>query len=66
MAEKETLKPCPKCGRAVRIRQEWHYNQTRLAIHCKCGRHAATAWTWRGDPMIPRELLVDRWNREAR
>lgn len=59
------LKPCPTCGRAVKIRPEWHYNKTRLAIHCKCGRHAATEWTWRGEPLPPREELAERWNREA-
>lgn len=62
----ERLASCHKCGRNVKIRQEWHFNKTRLAIHCKCGNHLATDWTWRGDPMVPREYLVDRWNEEAR
>ena len=28
----EALKPCHKCGRNVKIRQEWRFNKTRLAI----------------------------------
>jgi hypothetical protein len=63
MAEKEALKPCPTCGRAVKIRQEWHYNKTRLAIHCKCGHHVATEWSYRGEPLTKtREEFSAAWN----
>lgn len=63
MAEKEALKPCPTCGRAVKIRQEWHYNKTRLTIHCKCGHHVATEWSYRGEPLAQtREEFSAAWN----
>jgi len=57
------LKPCHKCGRNVKIRQEWHYNKTRLAIHCKCGNHLATYWVYRGEPLpVSREDFASIWN----
>lgn len=63
MAEKEALKPCPKCGRKVKIKEDWHFNQHRYLIHCVCGAHLATKYGYRGEP-IPesRESLARRWN----
>ena len=63
MAEKEALKPCPKCGRAVRIKEDWHYNQHRYLIHCRCGVHVATDYAYRGEPIIlTREEMATCWN----
>lgn len=63
MAEKEALKPCHKCGRNVKIRQEWHFNKTRLAIDCKCGNHLTTDWVYRGEPLpVSREHFAISWN----
>lgn len=57
------LVPCHKCGRNVKIRQEWHFNQTRLAIHCKCGNHLATDWVYRGEPLpVSRDYFASIWN----
>ena len=56
----EELRPCT-CGKAVKIRQEWHYNKTRLTIHCKCGNHMATDWVYKGEP-LNREEIRRRWN----
>ena len=52
---------CPKCGRAVKVRQMWHYNQTRMEIHCKCGKHLASDWVYRGEPLPTKEEMEKRW-----
>ena len=54
---------CPKCGRAVKVRQEWKYNRTWLFIHCKCGRHRKSEQKWRGESLEGlRERLIEEWN----
>lgn len=59
----EKLVPCHKCGRNVKIRQEWHFNKTRLAIDCKCGNHLVTDWVYRGEvPPVNQEGLAHVWN----
>ena len=57
------LKPCPNCGRKVKVRQMWHYKvQTWLEIHCVCGAHMKSDPVHRGNPLPSREELVERWN----
>ena len=57
------LKPCHKCRRNVKIRQEWHFNKTRLSIDCKCGNHLATDWVYKGEPLpLSREDFTILWN----
>lgn len=52
---------CPKCNRDVKVKQTWHFNQTRMEIHCKCGRHVASEWVCRGNPLPTREEMERRW-----
>ena len=53
---------CPNCGRMVEPKQMWRYNQTRVEMHCKCGRHLAGKWTWRGEPLdLTKEEVMERW-----
>ena len=57
------LKPCPSCGRKVKIRQMWHFKrQTWLEIHCACGQHMRTERVYHGEPLPSREELIARWN----
>ena len=57
------LKPCPKCGRKVKVWQQWHYGKlTWLEIHCACGQHMKSGKVYRGEPLPSREELIDRWN----
>lgn len=54
--------PCPQCGRTVEAKQARHYNQTRVEMHCKCGRHVAGRWTYRGEPLdMTKEEVREKW-----
>lgn len=56
---------CPDCGRAVKIRQQWHYNRTWFYIHCKCGRHRKSEQRWRGESTEGlKENLINSWENE--
>lgn len=52
---------CPNCNRDVKVKQKWHFNQTRMEIHCKCGRHVASEWVYRGEALPTREEMKRRW-----
>ena len=54
---------CPKCGQAVKVRQEWKYNRTWYYIHCKrCGRHRKSEQRWRGENTDGlKEKLIQTW-----
>ena len=57
------LKNCPKCGKAVTIRQQWKYNRTWFYIHCKCGMHMKSDLKYRGeDTTGMKEILEKKWN----
>jgi Zn ribbon nucleic-acid-binding protein len=60
--KKKVKAECPDCGRMVEAKQMWRFNQTRVEMHCVCGRHIAGKWTYRGTPLdMTKEEVLKKW-----